>query len=88
MAWWWYCDNHLDGDKNQYADNKNDDNCDYADKKIITLTIKMKKKYKNGDNKNDQNYHNDNKVKIMMIPDVVEVRRSQQTLSGNPEYSI
>ena len=48
----------------------------------------MKKKYKNGDNKNDQNYHNDNKVKIMMIPDVVEVRRSQQTLSGNPEYSI
>ena len=47
----------------------------------------------------DKNDHDDNendkknitmtiKIKIMLLPDVVEVRRSQQTLFGNPEYNV
>ena len=51
--------------------------------KLIKITIKN---YEN-DHYDNKNYHNDNKIK-MLIPDVGEVRRSQQTLFGNPEYNV
>ena len=58
--------------------------------KMITMMIKLIKitikNYEN-DHYDNKNYHNDNKIK-MLIPDVGEVRRSQQTLFGNPEYNV